>query len=74
MIRNRAVSACLAISAAALALVGCGIEKNAEQSNLIVIGANLEMTGSNATFGTSSLNGINMAVEAANEKGGVLGK
>ena len=74
MMRRRSAAACLAGAALVSALAGCASENKTAQSNLIVIGANLEMTGSNASFGTSSLNGIHMAVEDANIKGGILGK
>lgn len=63
-----------AAAASAAAFAGCGTARPAGSSDLIIIGANLEMTGSNASFGTSSLNGIHMAVEDANVAGGVLGK
>lgn len=63
-----------AAAASAAVLAGCSAAKPAGSSDLIMIGANLEMTGSNASFGTSSLNGIHMAVEDANINGGVLGK
>lgn len=63
-----------AAAASAAVLAGCSAAKPAGSSDLIMIGANLEMTGSNASFGTSSLNGIHMAVEDANISGGVLGK
>ncbi len=70
--RKAALLAACAVSAAVLA--GCSGAKTAKEPDLITIGANLEMTGSNASFGTSSLNGIHMAVEDANINGGVLGK
>lgn len=70
--RKAAAAAAALILGAALA--GCGASKTASQPDLVTIGANLEMTGSNASFGTSSLNGIHMAVEDANVNGGVLGK
>lgn len=54
-----------------LAISGCG---NNADSNSIKIGLLNEMTGSNATFGTSSANGAKLAVKEANAKGGVLGK
>lgn len=63
-----------AAAASAAVLAGCGAAGSARTSDLITIGANLEMTGSNASFGTSSLNGIHMAAEDANIAGGVLGK
>jgi branched-chain amino acid transport system substrate-binding protein len=50
--------------------VGCG----GQSSNDIKLGANLEMTGSNATFGQSATNGAKLAIKQVNDKGGVLGK
>ena len=52
-------------------LAGCG--KSADV-NSIKIGLLNEMTGGNATFGTSSANGAKMAFKEINAKGGVLGK
>ena len=60
----------LAMMAGSL-LAGCG--KGAD-SNSIKIGLLNEMTGGNATFGTSSANGAKMAFKEINAKGGVLGK
>lgn len=51
-------------------LAGCGNSA----SNDIKIGVLNEMTGGNATFGTSSANGAKMAIKEANAKGGILGK
>ncbi|WP_094606500.1 ABC transporter substrate-binding protein [Sporomusa silvacetica] len=51
-------------------LAGCG----GASSNEIKIGVLNEMTGGNATMGTSSANGAKMAIKEANAKGGVLGK
>jgi len=51
-------------------LAGCG----GSASNEIKIGILDEMTGNNATFGTSAANGAQMAIKEANAKGGVLGK
>ena len=51
-------------------LGGCG--NSASQD--IKIGLLNEMTGGNATFGTSAANGAKMAIKEANAKGGVLGK
>lgn len=49
---------------------GCG----SQSSNEIKLGANLEMTGGNATFGQSATNGAKLAIKQVNAKGGVLGK
>lgn len=51
-------------------MAGCG----GPASNDIKIGLLNEMTGSNATMGTSAANGAKMAIKEANAKGGVLGK
>lgn len=55
-----------------LALAGCGGSQSS--ADTIKIGANLEMTGNNATFGKSASNGANLAIKQVNAKGGVLGK
>lgn len=52
-------------------LSGCGDQQSANQ---IKIGADLEMTGGNATFGQSAANGTKLAIKQVNEQGGVLGK
>ncbi|HIU63943.1 MAG TPA: ABC transporter substrate-binding protein [Candidatus Avacidaminococcus intestinavium] len=54
-------------------LTGCGSAKKGSEDT-IKIGANLEMTGSSASYGKSAQNGIRLAIEDANAKGGVLGK
>lgn len=76
MILSRKVAGLAAALACAAVITGCGTNtgKSGSESHLIMLGANLEMTGQNASFGTSSLNGIHMAVEEANIKGGLLGK
>lgn len=51
-------------------LAGCGDTASKD----IKIGLLNEMTGGNATFGTSSANGAKLAIKEANAKGGVLGK
>ena len=42
--------------------------------NTIRIGYNLELTGEVASYGNSELEGVELAIKLANEKGGVLGK
>lgn len=49
---------------------GCG----GSGGNSIKIGLLNELTGGNATIGTSSANGAKLAIKEANAKGGVLGK
>jgi branched-chain amino acid transport system substrate-binding protein len=52
-------------------LAGCGPK---EDANTIVIGEYGSLTGGQATFGTSTHEGLMLAVEQANEAGGVKGK
>lgn len=52
-------------------LAGCG---KSASSNTIKIGLLNEMTGGNATFGTSSANGARLAFKQINANGGLLGK
>lgn len=53
-------------------LTGCGGDK--KNADVIKIGLLNEMTGGNATMGTSSTNGAKLAFKEINEKGGILGK
>ncbi len=54
-------------------LTGCGGDKK-ESGDTIKIGANLEITGNQASFGQSSKNAVELAVKEINDKGGILGK
>lgn len=47
---------------------------SAATSNSIKIGVNLELSGAVAQYGQRELNGIKMAVDEINKKGGILGK
>jgi branched-chain amino acid transport system substrate-binding protein len=60
-----------AVGMFALVATGCG---GGSSSDTIKLGANLEMTGTNATFGQSATNGAKLAIKEVNAKGGVLGK
>jgi branched-chain amino acid transport system substrate-binding protein len=62
----------LALSLALLAGISCS--KNAQQANEIVIGEYGSLTGTTATFGTSTKNGVDLAIDEINKAGGVLGK
>jgi len=55
-----------------LSATGCG--SGSSDSNEIVIGHYASMTGSEATFGRSTDNGIRLAVDEINEAGGVNGR
>jgi len=65
-------SALLALCLLALAGVSCS--RSAEDANEIVIGEYGSLTGTTATFGISTKNGIDMAIDAVNQAGGLLGK
>lgn len=54
-----------------LILSGCAQKEN---KNEILVGAYLSLTGTTATFGNSTLHGIEMAVDETNAAGGVLNK
>ena len=61
-----------------LSVVGCSSTTSAPAADKtggeIKIGGDFEMSGGAATFGKSSVNGINLAFKEINAKGGVLGK
>lgn len=68
-----------AAAALCLSLAGCKNDGNTggtggTSSGEIVIGEYGSMTGSEATFGKSTHTGVMLAVEKANERGGILGK
>lgn len=70
-VRARFAFALSGLAVSALALAACD-KKDA--GNEIVIGEYGSLTGATATFGQSSKKGIEMAVDAINQSGGVLGK
>jgi branched-chain amino acid transport system substrate-binding protein len=63
----------IALGLLALVAVGCG-HSGAPAPDEIRIGHYASLTGSEATFGQSTDNGIRLAVEAVNQAGGVHGK
>jgi len=69
---KKAASLVIASVMATAMLAGCGSGQSG--SDTIRLGANLEMTGGNATFGGSAANGAKLAIKEVNSKGGVLGK
>jgi len=54
-----------------LALLSCNADQQAEE---ILIGEYGSLTGAEASFGISTRNGIDLAIEEVNKTGGVLGK
>ena len=57
-----------------VALTSCSGNTSDQPSNEIVIGEFGSLTGTTATFGISTKNGIDMAVDEINKAGGLLGK
>lgn len=53
------------------AIAGCGGQADTKE---ILIGGNMELTGSVASYGKQVLNGVNLAFKQTNANGGVLGK
>jgi branched-chain amino acid transport system substrate-binding protein len=66
----------LAALAAAFFLTGCNKPStgSASTSDVIKIGEFASLTGSEATFGQSSHNGTQLAIDELNDSGGLLGK
>jgi branched-chain amino acid transport system substrate-binding protein len=62
---------CVAVS---LVLASCGSNQPNQTSNEILIGEFGSLTGTTATFGISTKNGIDMAIDDLNKAGGLLGK
>ena len=69
---KRIISLLLLITLAATLLVGCGAP--ATNANEIKIGINYELSGGVATYGQSSVEGIELAIEQINAAGGINGK
>ena len=61
----------LSLGVATALVGGCGQKK---QTNDIIVGEYGSMTGAQATFGSSTLNGVNLAVNEINAGGGIDGK
>jgi branched-chain amino acid transport system substrate-binding protein len=57
-----------------LAVTACGNTQPGASSNEILIGEFGSLTGTTATFGISTKNGIDMAIDEVNKAGGLLGK
>jgi branched-chain amino acid transport system substrate-binding protein len=64
----------LAIFVAACGLTSTGCGSGSNGSDEILVGHYASMTGSEATFGRSTDNGIQLAVDEINEAGGIKGK
>lgn len=63
-----------ALCAASILMVGCGGDKAGSSADTIKIGTIGEMTGANASYGTSMMRGFKLALKEINAAGGVNGK
>jgi branched-chain amino acid transport system substrate-binding protein len=63
----------MSVVAMAALFAGCGSEEK-KADNDIKIGLTGEMTGNNANYGTSTQEGVKLAVKEINAAGGILGK
>jgi branched-chain amino acid transport system substrate-binding protein len=70
--KSRACAAALAALLVAAPLTGCS--KGGGGGDTIKIGGLAPLTGNVSVYGVATNNGAQMAVQAANDKGGVLGK
>lgn len=71
----RWVSALLGVAMLGTVFAGCGGDSaSSDDANTIKVGANIEMTGNQANYGTAGLEGLKLAIKEANEAGGVNGK
>jgi ABC-type branched-subunit amino acid transport system substrate-binding protein len=59
---------------ATLAITGCSSEESSTDSDRLILGALMPMTGDLQAYGETSLNGIKLAVMHVNRGGGVLGQ
>ena len=71
--RLRMAGMLLGITMLGSVFAGCGGEE-AANSNEIKVGANFEITGNVANYGTTARDGFKLAIKEANETGGIDGK
>ncbi len=72
---------CLALTSMVLGMAmmgaifgGCGDSQKAVSGDTVKVGANFELTGGVANYGSQALSGIKLAVKQINDAGGVNGK
>ena len=66
--------AAAAIGVALMGSVFAGCGGDSAKSDEIKIGANFEMTGNVANYGSASLDGLKLAIKECNDQGGINGK
>lgn len=73
-ISRKKLTAAVTVAVLSLGMLTTGCGGTESSANTIKIGVVSEMTGANATYGNSIVNGIKLAVKEQNAKGGVLNK
>src|SRR5688572_30964503 len=75
IMKSRLLS-CLIVIFCLVAVLSCqrGGNTPQQEANEIVIGEFGSLTGTTATFGISTRNGIDLAIDEVNAAGGILGK
>ena len=71
--RLRIAGLLLGITMLGSVVAGCGGDQ-AANDDTIKVGANFEITGNVANYGTTARDGFNLAIKEANEAGGINGK
>ncbi len=71
MWKKKYLAAVLGVSLLGSLFAGCGDQAKSDE---IKIGANFELTGNVANYGTMGLDGLKLAIKQANDAGGINGK
>ncbi len=71
---RKKLTAAVTVAVLSLGMLTTGCGGTESSANTIKIGVVSEMTGANATYGNSIVNGIKLAVKEQNAKGGGLKK
>lgn len=73
IMKKKMITVAAVMTLAFSSLIGCST-KSGGSGDTIKVGTNFEMTGGQASFGSSSMKGVELAVKEINAAGGVLGK
>ncbi len=74
VLKKKITSVLMASALVAGLLAGCGTKETASGGDTIKIGANLELSGGVASYGSGIAAGVDLAVKEINDGGGVDGK
>ncbi len=73
--KMKAIALMMGTLMAGAVMTGCGGESgNKPAGDEIVVGANFELTGNHAQYGSNASNGLKLAIKEVNEAGGINGK